>query len=114
MLKLRSLLFNLGPGFLRSCHTPELIEGVHVERQVVQLAPKIGDRRIHVAIEGYKPVYVIPDFLITGVKDVGAILVHVDPRDILAVNVAPRMLTLVDHQHRLAGIGRLTGKYGAE
>ena len=43
---LLNLFGNLGLRFFGGCDAPKLMEGVHVERHVVELAMAVGDRRV--------------------------------------------------------------------
>ena len=78
------------------------MEGVHVERQIVELSVVVGDRGVGVAVKGYDAVHEIPDFLVGGVEDVRAVLVYVDPLDILAINVAAQVRAFVNHKTAFA------------
>ena len=73
---------------LRSCHAPHLIEGVHIERQVVELALVVGYRRVGVSVELHDGVDEVPYLFVGGMEDMCTILMHVDALYILTIDVA--------------------------
>ena len=79
---------------------PELAERVHIERQIVEMALIIRDRRIDEVVEPHKLVDIRPDLLIARVENVRAILVDVDAILFLAVDIAADMPAALQHQHR--------------
>ena len=62
--RLRLLLLNLGLSLLRSPHAPHLVECVHIERQVVELAFIVRDRAVSVSIELHNTIDKVPDLLV--------------------------------------------------
>src|SRR5699024_7532087 len=93
---------------------PHLVEGVHVEGQVVQLALIVGHRGVGVAVEGGETVDIVPHGLVVGVEDMRAVAVDGDALDILGIDIAGDMAALVNDQAALAGSGGLAGEYRAE
>ena len=89
---------------------PELAESVHVERQVVEMALIVCDRRVDKIIEHNELVDIRPDILIARVEDMRAVLVDVDALPLFTVDIAPHMIAAFQHQHRLPRPLRLTGK----
>ena len=51
-------------------HTPHLVEGVHVEGQIVDLAMVVGHRAVGVAVELRKLVHILPHGLVVGISSV--------------------------------------------
>lgn len=96
------LLIYLRLCLLRSGYAPHLVEGVHVERQVIELALVISHWRIGITIELYDGVDELPHLLVRGMEDVCAILMHIDALDALTIDVATQVSTLVYHQALLA------------
>ena len=83
-LLLLDLCLGLGGGH----HTPHLIEGVHIEGQIVDLAVIVGNGAVGVAVELRKLVHILPHGLVVGVEDVGTVAVHIDALHRLGVDVA--------------------------
>ena len=108
------LFVDLVHGFLRSPNAPHLVEGVHVERQVVHLALIVGYRAVGVAVEFRELLDVIPDFLVGSVENVGPVLVNLDAVDFLGVDVAGDVAALFDHRDLVAALGGFAGKYSAK
>ena len=108
------LLFDLGLGFGRSHNTPHLVEGVHVEGQVVDLAVVVGHRAVGVAVELCKLVHILPHSLVVGVEDMRTVAVHVDALHSFGVDIARDMVALIDDQTLFACLFGLVGKHGTE
>ena len=109
-----ALLLNLAAGFVGCQHAPHLVEGVHVERQIVEAPLVVGHRRIDVMVEGYDVVDKIPHLGIGCVEDVGTVFVYVDARYVLTIEVSAQMRPLVNDQASLACLAGLVGKDAAE
>ena len=109
-----ALFLDLGHRLGGGDHAPHLVEGVHVEGHVVDLAVVVGNGRVGVSVEHRKPVDVVPHFPVVGVEDVRAVAVDVDALDLLGVDVAGDVGALVHHQAVPAGGGGLAGKDRAE
>ncbi len=92
------LLFDLGLRFGRGHNAPHLVEGVHVEGQVVDLAMVVGHRAVGVAVELCKLVHILPHSLVVGVEDMCAVAVHIDALHILGVDIARDMVALINDQ----------------
>ena len=82
---------------LRSRHSPHLIEGIHVEGQVVELALVVGDRRVGVAVELHDGVDEVPHLLAVRVEDMGTIFMDIDSFDGLAIDIAAQIGAFVNH-----------------
>ena len=108
------LLGNLGGGLGGGDNAPHLVEGVHVEGHVVQLALVVGHRRVGVPVEHRKLVHIVPHLLVVGVEDVGAVFVDVDALHLFGIDVAGDVVALVDHQAGAPGLGGFVGKHRAE
>ena len=110
----RLLAAYLLPRLLRRDDTPHLVEGVHVEGQVIQLAPVVGDGAVGKAVEAGKAVDVGPHLLIVGVEDVRAVAVNVDALHRLGVGVAGNMAAPVNDKAFPPRIRHFAGKHRAE
>ena len=82
----------------RRTDPPHLAECVHIERQVVKLVLVYRHRRIDIIIELRKLIHIIPDLPVRSMKDVRAVFVHMDPFNILTVNISRNMVPAVDDQ----------------
>ena len=108
------LLFDDGLGFCRCGAAPHLVEGVHVEGQVVTLAPELCHGRVGEAVEGNQGVHKVPHLLAGCVEDVAAVLVYVDAVLLFAVDVAAKVWTFVDDKTAFAHLVCKVGKRSAE
>ena len=59
--------------------------------------PVTANHSVDEVVEGHKPVGVAPYLLVRGMKDVGAVAVHVDPVLFLGVDVPGDVAAPVDH-----------------
>ena len=114
MLVFPALFLYLCPGLCRSTYSPQLVESVHVERQVIQLSFIIGNRRVGVSVELYKPVHIIPYFPVVCMKNMRTVFMHVDAVYLFAVDIAAGVWTFLYHQTSLSGFMSLMGKHGSE
>ena len=95
--------------FLRCGHPPHLVEGVHVERQIIELAFVIGYGGVGVAVELYDVVDKIPYLTVAGMEDMGTVFVYVDAFLMLTIYIAAKVSALVDDQ---AAFSMPVGKKG--
>ena len=109
-----ALAFNNGLCFLRRGDSPHLMKGVHVERQVVEFALVVGNRRIGKAVELNDMVDEIPNLTVAGVEDMGTVFVHIDTFGGLTVDIATKMGPLVNDKATLAMMVGLMGKCGTK
>ena len=93
------LFFYLCLGCLGGGDSPHLVEGVHVERQVVELSLVVGYGGVGVAVEFHEGVHEVPYFAVVGVEDVGSVLVDVDAADVFAPEVPACVAALVYYQY---------------
>ena len=107
-------LLDACPCLVGGTDAPELVEGVHVERQVVELAAVGRQGRVGEAVELHEPVHVVPHAAVVGVEDVCAVVVHLDAVDLFAIDVPACVLPLVDDQATLAPAGGFVGEDGTE
>ena len=114
MLVFPALFLYLCPGLCRSTYSPQLVESVHVERQVIQFAFIIGNRRVGVSVELNKPVHIIPYFPVVCMKNMCTVFMHVDAVYFFAVDIATGVWTFLYHQTSLSGFMSLMGKHGSE
>ena len=105
------LQFGLRSG--RVGDTPHLAEGVHVEGQVVEASLVVGQGRIGVAVEGHQRIDEVPHPLVGGMEDMGTVLVHIDARHLLAIDIATQVGAFVYDQATPAGLAGPVGKSGA-
>ena len=97
-----ALLFDLGGSLLRRHNAPHFVKGVHVEGQRVEFALVVGDRRVRKTVKLCELSNIVPDFFVIGMENMCAILVDIDALNVLSVNVARNVMTLVHDQNRLA------------
>ena len=107
--RLGFLLVDLGLCLLGGGYSPHLIEGVHVEGEVVELALVVGHGGVGVAVELNDGVHEVPHLLDGGVEDMGTVLVDVNAFDVLAIDIAAEMGAFVYDE---AGLACLTGFVG--
>ena len=108
------LLLDLGFRLGRGHHAPHLVEGVHVEGQIVDLTVVVRHRAVGVAIELCKPVHILPHSLVVGVEDMRTVAVHVDALYSFGVDIAGDMVTLINDKTLFARLFGLVGKHGTE
>ena len=97
-----ALLLNFCSGFLRCHNAPHLVEGIHIKRQRIQFTLIISDRRICKSVELGKLGDVVPDFFIVGMEDMRTVLMDIDTLNILCVNIASNVGTLIYNQNRFS------------
>ena len=114
MLVFPALFLYLCPGLCRSTYSPQLVESVHIKRQVIQLSFIIGNRRVGVSVELNKPVHIIPYFPVVCMKNMRTVFMHVDAVYFFAVDIAAGVWTFLYHQTSLSGFMSLMGKHGSE
>ena len=105
--QLARLLFNQGLGFgRRVMRMEELVDGAQVDGQRVDLAVMRGIHAVHVVREAREAVHVIPDALVGGVEQVGAVLVDLRAGLLIKVRVrvAADVVTDIDDAHARAGV----------
>jgi hypothetical protein len=107
-----TLFGNLSLGLSRGQDAPHLIEGVHIEGQVILLAFVIGYRGIGITVELDNGIGKVPDLLVGGMEDMGAILMDIDTLDVLTIDITTQMVALVDDQTLLAVKTGHAGKSG--
>ncbi len=93
----------------------KLVDRVEIDRQGVDLPLVGGLDPIGVGHHLAKTIDVIPDFLVVGVKDVGAVLVDLDARCLVAggVAIAREMGAFVDHMDGISFVRELAGDHCA-
>ena len=114
MGKLAALLVYFGLCLGWSAHAPQLVEGVHVEGQVVELALVAGQGGVDKVVELGKLVDILPHLAVAGVEDVGTVLVYPYIVNELAVEVATCVLAFVNDEAAFTGFGGLVGKHRAK
>ena len=108
------LLFNFGGRFFRCHHTPELVEGVHIEGQIVDFPVIISDWGIDILVEFRKLVDVIPNGLVVSMENVGAKFMDLNARDFFRIDIARHVVALLNNQDALAFFGNFVGKGSAK
>ena len=93
---------------------PHLIEGVHIERQIIEFALIVSYWRVGIAVKLYNGVDEVPHLLIGGMEDMCAILMHVDALDVLTIDIATQVRSLVNDQTLLALLMSKMGECGSE
>ena len=100
--------------FCRGQSTPHLVEGVHVERQVVKFPLVVGDGAVRVAVEFHDGIHEVPHLLVAGMEDVRSVLVYVDPLDVFAIDIAAKLCALVYDEAFFPGTCGAVCKCGTE
>ena len=108
------LLFDDALRFRRGGAAPHLVEGVHVEGQVVALAAIFCHGHVGEAVEGHERIHEIPHLLAGGVEDVRPVFVHVDAVLFFTIEVAAQVRPFVDDEASLARLVSQVGKGGTE
>lgn len=108
------LLVDLGLCILGGGDAPHLVEGVHVEGQVVEFAFVVGHRGVGVAIELDDGVHKVPHLPVGGVEDMGTVLVDVNAFDVLAIDVTAEVGAFVYDEAGFASLTGFVGEGGAE
>ena len=104
---------DLEEGLLRGVNLPELMKGVHVERQGIELAVGEGLGGIDVVVEVGEAVHEIPNHPVAGVEDVSPVGVHIDAVPCRGVAVATDVGPFVNQQAASARVGGQPGEGGA-
>ena len=73
----------------------------------------VRHRGVREAVELREMVHIVPHFFIVGVEDVRAVFVHMDPFNVLRVNISRDLRPFVDDQALLPGFLCLLGEYSA-
>jgi len=108
------LLVDLGLRLLGCGDAPHLVEGVHVEGQVVELALVVGHGGVGVAVELDDGVHEVPYLLVGGVEDMGTILMYVNTLYTLTIDVTTKLGAFVYDEAGLACLTGFVGEGGAE
>ena len=96
---LAALLVEFGHSLGGSFHAPHLIEGVHVEGEIVETSVgSLRHRAVGIAVERHDGIDEVPHPAVGSVEDVGAILMHVYTFDFLAIDISASVRTLVNHE----------------
>ena len=107
---LRDLLLNL----LRAGQSPELVEGIHIEGQIIEPVLIAGHRHVDIAVEIRELIDIIPDQRIAGMENVRPVFMNVDIALPLGIDISGHMIPFVDHDAAAAVFLRLMGKYSSE
>ena len=108
------LLFNLCLCFLRSYHTPEFVECVHVKRHIVNLTFVVRYRWICITIKFCKTIYIIPYGLIGCVENMRTILMNIDIFYLIGIDISCNMISFVNHQTCFSGFFCFVCKYSTK
>lgn len=81
---------------------PYFRERVHVERQIVEVVLVVDNGAVRVSVELGEAAHIVPDFLVVGMEDVRAVLVHVDSAVLVSVDVPRNVAAPLDHEAFLA------------
>jgi hypothetical protein len=90
------------------------VKSVHVERQVVQLAMKIGNRRVGVPVEGNYGIDKVPHRFVGGVENMRTVFVDMNTFNGLTIDIPAQVMALVNHQTPLSFLLGLVGKHGTK
>ena len=92
-------------------HITILLEGVHIEGQIVDLAVIVGNGTVGVAVALRKLVHILPHCLAAGVEDVGTIAVDLNALYFLGVDIPGNVAALINHKACFARLFCLLGKH---
>ncbi len=96
------LFGDFGARFVGCDNTPQLAERVHIERQIVQFAFVVCNRRVYIVVEIGKFVDKIPHFLVGRMENVRAVAMHVYALDVFGVDVAADVVAFFKHENAFA------------
>jgi hypothetical protein len=92
----------------------DLTQGIKIYRKTVQFVLVACFHDVPVSIEYGETVYVRPDIVTVGVKNMRAVQVYIYAVPVLRVAVSANMVSSFDHQARLAMLGHFVGEDAAE
>ena len=69
---------------------------------------------MHVVVERCKPVYIVPDSFVVGMKNMRTVGMQVNALGKGAVNIAAGMCSLINNQAAKPALQCLMGKYGTK
>ena len=92
---------------------PQFAEGVHIERQIVELAFVVGNRAVDVIVEAAKVVDITPYTFVGGVENMRTVAMHIDIGHRLGVAVAAYMGATLDDKAFFASLSCLISKHRA-
>ena len=98
----------------RSNHTPDLIEGIHIERQIINFVTVNGNGSIGEAVKICKAIHVGPYCCVACVKNMGAIAMNIDTSYTFGKNITGDMIPFVYNQTFFSSFTGFMGKNGAE
>ena len=92
---------------------PHLTEGVHIERQVEELAVVVGKRRVDKRRDIGQAVHEVPYLAVMGMEDVRPVGMDFDAADVLAINVATEVRTPLYDETTVSVARSLIGEGGS-
>lgn len=99
---------------LCSSHAPQLMEGVHIEGEVIEFTLEIGEWRVYKRNKLNNRVYPLPHPLIRGVEDMRTVVMDRHAINILAIEVAANMVSAVDDLDPFTRLNSTPSHHGAE
>ncbi len=102
------------PCFIGRIHSPQLVEGIHVERKVVQFPFEASQWRIDESVEFNQAVDIFPNLLVMGVEDMCSIFMDMNTIYFFAEDIASCMGALVNDQTTFSMPLSFVGKNGSE
>lgn len=109
-----SLFFYLRNSLFRRDYAPHLMEGVHVERKIIQPSFVMGNRAIRVSVKLRKLVHEIPNFFVGRVEDMCTVFMDIDAFLLLTIHIATQVWTFVDNEATSARLFRQMGESSSE
>ena len=109
-----ALVFNDLLGLLRGHNPPHTIEGIHIKGQRIKLPFVVCHGRIGKAVEFGEAIHIVPNPIVIGVEDMGAVFVHLNALHLFAVDISGNVIPLVHHKNGKALVGCLAGKHGTK
>ena len=93
------LCLNFLLGLLRTGNPPHPIEGIHIKGEGVDFSLIVGNGGIGKAIKFRKAIHILPNLFIVGMENVGTVVMNHDAILLVAVNISPDMIPLVNDQN---------------
>ena len=112
--KLSGLLCDDFLRLFRRLNIPHPAECVHIKRKVIEFIPINCNRRIDIVVEPGILVYIIPNFFIGSMKNMGTIPMYVDAHNLFRINIPGNMISLLHYQNLTSLFVHLMCKYSAE
>lgn len=75
-----------------------MVEGVHVEGQIIEFAVVVGNGTVGISVERYKAVHEVPYLFVVSMENVCTILMNVYAFHIFAIDVTTQVRAFIYHK----------------